>query len=339
MRLLVLTDYRGAFWSSTTRTQSLTTMDVPLLATELRLRGIEPEFRGFSELDLSEDLQGVPFIYTSYEDRGLEYRQYVEDQVLALVLAGADPIPSFPLLRAHHNKVFMEQLRRLRLPQDPMIRRTEVFGTVEEFIHGSRLTPPVFVKAAAGSSSKGVHFCPDTRSLQRTVRRVSASSAFDQLDEMRLSLKYPGYVRRSTHRRRFVVQEQIEGISGDFKLLRYGTRFFGLFRRNREDDPRASGSGQWDRDWAEYCDPLMVLDYARSISDQLNESMVSLDIAVKDGACYLLEFQAVYFGPAALETAEYHYVRHSDGWIRVAGTVPLETALADSVADRLGVTP
>jgi hypothetical protein len=83
----------------------------------------------YADLDLSADLHGVPVLYTSSEDRGLQYKSWIEDLVLAMEAAGARTIPSFRFLRAHHNKVMMEALRTQLFPKEAALLHTYSFGT------------------------------------------------------------------------------------------------------------------------------------------------------------------------------------------------------------------
>ncbi|MDG4758929.1 hypothetical protein [Micromonospora sp. WMMD710] len=94
-RILILTDYRGTFYSTARTRHGLCTMDVDRITTYLRGAGLEPEVVRFADLDLNEDLYGVPVLYTSSEDHGLHYKSWIEDLVLALETAGAQVIPGY----------------------------------------------------------------------------------------------------------------------------------------------------------------------------------------------------------------------------------------------------
>ena len=131
-RILILTDYRGTFYSTARTQHGLCTMDVDRITAYLAGAGLAPEVIRLADLDLSDDLRGVPVLYTSSEDRGLSYKSWIEDLVLALETRGAQVLPGYRYLRAHHNKVMMEALRTHLFPADARRLDTRSFGTYEE---------------------------------------------------------------------------------------------------------------------------------------------------------------------------------------------------------------
>lgn len=86
------------------------------------------------------------------------------------------------------------------------------------------------------------------------------------------------YIPQSNNRKKFIVQNFIEGLDGDYRVIIYGEKYYRLYRKNRENDFRASGSGDI------YFDielPKGLLDYSRILYKKFNTPYVSLDIGHK----------------------------------------------------------
>ena|SRR5665647_466986 len=334
-RILLLTDYRQAFWSSTRNVRSLCSLDVERIRTELTGLGHDVEVLEFAELDLSrQDLRGTYVVYTSSEDPDAHYKRYIEALVFGLRMLGAYPIPEPELLLAHHDKVMMESVRQARLRHIPGQLESHAYGTLEEFrAYASYWTAgPAVMKPAHGSGSRGVSLISDHKDGLRAAGRLSRSfSPRDNATELAKRLLRPNHVRRSWHRRSIVVQQFLPNLAGDYKILRYGDRFYALGRSNRPNDFRASGSGRLDYAPHEKLDITPMLDAARLWSDAIGSPYCSLDIAFdpEDGTHpHLIEFQCVNFGQATAENSSAYYSMGPDGWTRVEETCDLESVFA-----------
>lgn len=333
--ILVLIDYRRAFWSSTRNVDTLCSLDVERLRTELTKLGHDVEVLEFAELDLSrEDLRGRHVIYTSSEDVGAHYKRYIEAKILGLSMLGAHPIPEPELLLAHHDKVMMESVRQARLRNTPGQLASHAYGTLEEFQLNSYdwAAGPAVMKPAEGAGSRGVSLVRNRKEAIRTARRLSRSfSLRANAGELARRWRHRGYVRRSWHRRPVVVQQFLPNLVGDYKVLRYGNRFYILGRSNRPNDFRASGSGRLDYAPHESLDITAVLDAAELWSDAIGSPYCSLDVAFDPANNidpHLIEFQCVNFGPATAENSSGYYVMGADGWTRVEDTCDLESVFA-----------
>lgn len=331
----LLTDYKGHFGSKHAAVPYRSGFDRDLLARSFEALGYRADFLSFCDVDFrGRDLRGHPFLYTSAEDQGLHYKAFVEDIVLGLQAAGAWVIPNFFLLRAHHNKVFMEILRDLESPGGASSPASRSFGTLEDL--RSRLGEialPTVVKAAAGSMGKNVFLCRTRAALLRAAARVSASRHLrSDLWDLGRKLRRRGYVRESLHRRRFVVQPFLPGLTSDWKVLVYGRKFYVLMRRARPGDFRASGSGR-----LEFIPkvPPAVLDFAEKVFRHFAIPQISLDIAVDGDKLRLFEFQTVYFGTTTIDEAPFHFERSATGWQRIDGRSRVEEEFARSVAEHL----
>jgi glutathione synthase/RimK-type ligase-like ATP-grasp enzyme len=339
-KIYLLTDYRGRFGSKHDDTPYRSGMDHMLLEASLKEKGFVSEFVPLSDVRPGDcTWSGKLVMYTSSEDYGLAYKQYIEDIVFALELAGARVIPAGKFLRAHNNKVFMELLRDL-LPEE--LRGGLVsshYGTAEELEERiDEISFPVIVKGHSGAMGRNVFLAHTAEELMKTVRRriaVKASLRF-RIKEYLRQYKHPGYRRESFYRSRFIVQKFIPGLENDWKVYFFGERAF-VFRRPviRKREFRASGGGydnySYGRDAGA---PDGLLDFGWSIFRALGVPFVSMDLAWDGRKFFMLEFQCVYFGTAGIlkRYSEEYFLRENEGWRVVANDGQVEKTFAGGVS-------
>ena len=205
--------------------------------------------------------------------------------------------------------------------------QTKVYGTLEEIDTNVRY--PVVVKPAAGARSQNVKLATNLGELVRAASSVSRTFSFTNLRRRIKSLFLrTGYKAISQHRSKFVVQNYIKDLKGDYKILVYGDRYYVLERKNRVNDFRASGSGLLTFP-SEVPDTL--LSYAEEVFARCDSPFASLDIASKDGDFFLLEFQFVSFGQYALERSDHYYTKVDGEWILEAVASDLESTFVYAV--------
>ncbi|MEU5944844.1 hypothetical protein ABZ793_04705 [Micromonospora sp. NPDC047465] len=312
-------------------------MDVDRVCRRLSDAGLRPEVIPLAELDLGADLQGVPVLYTSSEDAGLLYKSWIEDLVLALETAGARTIPSYRFLRAHHNKAMMEALRFQLFPKEAAGLHTRTFGTLEELASTALDGPwPKVVKAAYGAGSAFVALAADHAELIRVARRFSrvADLRAGVREHAKRALRREHHPH-SLHRHKFVVQNFIPGLAGDFKVLRLGKRYYTLYRRNRAGDFRASGSGDFDFHSDGGVDRGALLDYAEQVADTLGTPLVSLDIGFDGTQFHLIEFQCLHFGTVTAEESTHYHVRDGGDWRQVQERCDIEAVFSEAIVRHL----
>lgn len=335
-KILILTDYRGAFYSTFSSRNSTLSMNVEFLAERLLIRGYETEICSFSQLDLEKQYAGIHVLYTSSEDDGLLYKSYIEDIILYLEEIGAKLLPPYKFLRAHHNKAMMELLRYQLFPDSARRMGTKVLGALEELKlikHKMPQSWPKVVKSAYGAGSGLVGSARDESALLNLVKSYSRSTNYF-LTELKEIIKVklrPYYQRRSTHRLKYVVQEMIPGLQGDFKVLCMGRRYYCLYRKNRENDFRASGSGLFNWNIEEVIDESSLLGYAEQVYKTLDTPIASLDIGFDGTDFHLIEFQILYFGTLTAENSKYYYSNNMGRWDKVKEACVIEEVLADAV--------
>lgn len=335
--ILLLTDYRNAFYSSTKNTKTLCTMDVEKIHTGLTERGFDVTVQGFSEVDFSLDYSDTAVIFTSSEDYGLTYRSYIEDVMLALKNKGALLIPDFIFLRAHHNKSFMEMLRMTILPEQAKIVNTHVFGTYEEFKKTKLSEGKYVIKSAFGAGSNGVTMANNIAELDKKVRKISRNfSLAVVLKEIKKRILWGSkYHKASIHNKKYIVQNFVDGLSGDYKVLRYGKRFYSLYRENRENDFRASGGGKLTYNLPSELSETKLLSFAKQMSDKIGTPLCSLDIAWDGKKFILIEFQCLCFGPYTAEHSDHYYSYENEDWKRYDETCDLEAVFCDAIKEYL----
>ncbi len=331
LKIYLITDYRGGFYSSIRNIENMYSMDVELLCRYFAEQDCELIVMSFADVDFREqNYSGKWVLYQSSEDPGLCYKSYIEDIVLGMHLQGARLIPPFNMLRAHHNKVFMEILRDLSPLKQLKTIRTKCYGIFEEFAQADTSYPCV-MKPASGACSKGVVLVNNKADKTKYGKKLSRVRYFlPDLKERIKRIYRRGYVPRSLHRGKFIVQNLISGLSGDYKVLVYDDKYYVLHRQTRKNDFRASGSGLFR--WPEET-PTELLDFAREIFLSFDVPFVSLDIACNGDNYHLLEFQFLSYGTLTLEKSSHYYSKSADSWIRIDGESILENEVVRSVVE------
>jgi hypothetical protein len=222
--IYLLVDYRNKFYSSTREVAgSMNVAKLKQLFEDLNYSVCVEEF---SQVNFSADkYRDAVVLYQSSEDPGLLYKSYIEDVLLGLQLIGARIVPGFPLFRAHHNKVFMEILRSVNGSSALNTVAAQHFGTLEELRIKTPQSFPVVVKSAAGSRSSGVQMARDIGELQRVVRHLSRSwSFFNIVRRLGNWMDGVSFKPISQHRNKYIVQQFVPRLAGDYKVLVYANR-------------------------------------------------------------------------------------------------------------------
>jgi glutathione synthase/RimK-type ligase-like ATP-grasp enzyme len=326
-----LTDYKGYFGTKYHATPYRSGLDKTAISEAMKRRGFEvvfiaPESVNFRRLNA----RGQLVVYTSAEDERLLYKDYLEDVLLALHLQGAILVPRFEFFRAHHNKVFMEMLRDVKGSAAMKTVASRYYGTLEDLKQDSTIREGRFVvKPAAGAMSAGVALAENKMELLKTAERVSRSRRLllDIRDYIR-SKKRKGYRRDSWHRKKYIVQDFIPGLSHDWKVLIYGKKLFALRRDVRPSDFRASGSGRFT--FREDV-PRPLLDLGERLLEELDVPWLSLDVGISGDQFHVLEFQVVYFGTLTLERSEFFFRRSGSAWELVRAKSNLEEEYCEAL--------
>lgn len=331
IKINVLTDYRGWLFSSVElyKQKHVVTMNLEKLKQYAQEAGIEFHFMKYSDLDIQRDYSNQFFIYNSSEDSGLIYKSYFEDLLYILKQKGAILIPEWRFMRAHHNKVMMELLRSVDISGVDTGIQSRFYGCLEEFVSDiNNVVFPCVYKTAEGAGSNGVALFKNKEQALSFIKKNNINQK-PTLKQKVFTLKNndkPAF--HSNYRNKFVIQNFIPGLSGDFKVLVFGDKYYALSRQNRDNDFRASGGGRlnYEPDL-----PEGIFDFAKSIYDVLNLPVLSLDIAHDGHRFYLIEFQCLHFGTATLEYSTHYYSYIDDTWIRYNESSILEKEYVNSL--------
>lgn len=331
--IILLLDYRDQFYFSTRYRGA--SVDVERLKKNFSNHDINLIPKHFYEIDLRvENYKGKWVLYQSSEDPGLSYKDYIEDVLIGLEMQGARLIPDFRYFRAHHNKVFMEILRDVLGIREIQNIKSKAFGTYEEFIRSYYVdsNDTFVIKPGSGTRSRGVGLLKTYSDKKVLPYKVSRSFTLDNFKLFLSKIKTgKPFTPMSNNRKKFIIQDFIQELDGDFRVLVYGKKYYVVFRKNRKNHFTASGSGNLDFD-AEL--PNGLLDYARIVYKKLNTPYVSLDIGCKNGEFFLFEFQCLCLGQYTLEKSKFYYTQSlNGGWGKVQEMPDLEREIAVTVSD------
>ena len=329
--LIFIVDFNNRFSSKWAAKPYRSGMDKALLKSEFEKLGIDIQFMPYYDIDFRDKsfFENKVFLYTSSEDKNLYYKSYIEDIILGLEMIGAEIIPSYKYLRAHHNKTFMEIMRDVSDFDNKDIK-SKYFGTFEDFKKNAKnLDYPLVLKSAFGATSKTVTLINSVKQgLKKTKQFSRSKSLFYDIRDILRRIRHKGYIMESTHRKKFIVQNLIAGMDRDYKILVFGKKYFVLERRVKKNDFRASGSGliAYTKEL-----PEGMLDYAKQFFEYQNLPFFAMDVAFNGTGFTLIEFQALYFGTHTLDRAPYYFVKKNDTWHCVEGKSIVEKELATSV--------
>lgn len=269
------------------------------------------------------------FIHANYNDiknkfilyassQYFEYFNYIEDCILYALHCKANIFPNFDMLRSHENKFYQELIKKkynIRSPKSWMI------GTIEDIHnHQKNLKFPLIFKTHNGFGSKGVFIVNNFLELLNLAKKylnpifTRNSNYIKKLLEYKsyndkynlYKNKYPFYVGR------IILQEFIDNINYDWKILVFGNSCFCLKRYVRSNDFRASGSGDFTFNDTPSNE---LLNFSIEVINKLNTPWASLDIIECNGSFYLIEYQCLHFGLYTLIRNNKYYTKEGPNWV------------------------
>lgn len=334
LKIIALTDYKNKFGSKHFDSPYRSGMDKEKLKIYFNDLGLEIEFRKFHEVTSNlNTLKGKIVLYTSSEDIGYYYKSFIEDNVLALELAGSIAIPTYKHLRANNNKVFMELLRKDINESEQLTAFS--FGSLNDFLSfKNNISYPCVFKTSEGASGTGVFLAKTEKELIKIIKRNNkVSNPKENIKDYLRSKKHKGYLKEDIYRRKFIVQQFIPNLKNDWKLYVFGKMLY-VFNRpiQRGRGIIASGGGYDNYLYGPNANsPEGLFDYAYSFFLKLNVPHASLDIAYDGQKFYIIEFQSLYFGTAGIPYSKGYYLKQKDKWDFVNDNLEIENVFAKSI--------
>lgn len=322
--ILILTDYRGYIPQLLTDRESLNVDEFKLAFTDY---GWDCTVAKYADLDFeSEEYEDMDVLYAS--SQAPAYKRYIEDHLQALRETGANLVPDFSLFLAHEDKMMQSLLLE---GTDLTYPSTHTVGTLEEGRELlTDLSYPMVGKTARGFASEQVREITTKEDGEAFLKaHLQQDYDFQKCGPVTQLYRKVRYGERySQGVGRIVLQEKIEAVDHDWKVLIFGETAFALKRYTKDDDFRASGSGKFTFDEEP---PDAVLDCALQTREEFGAPWLSVDVVPTDDSCYVVEFQALHFGMYTYLNAENCYKHSEDGWEKESKPdEPLERLMADS---------
>jgi len=270
-------------------------------------------------------IKGSYFFYASSQHK--EYYSAFEDILLFIGEKGGILIPEYIHFRAHENKFIQELVKadlKIKCPHSWLIT------SLEEGLEKIKdINFPVVGKLSSGFGSSSV-------SLIRTEKegKIYLEKNLSSVVKKRKNIiKYRKQIEYTKGKHplkvgKLILQEYIDGIENDWKILVFGNRLFFLKRYFRKNDFRASGSGNFDNSQHPDND---ILEFALSIRKKLKTPWVSLDILKKGNDIYLIEYQCVHFGLYTVMKSTEHFEYINGKFELVKGTPDEDMLFAEEL--------
>ncbi|MCF7906878.1 hypothetical protein K9K85_01180 [Patescibacteria group bacterium] len=327
-KIYILLDYDNRFYSEWDKHE----FSLDKFAHLLKESGIEIEILKFSEINFQKiNFNNKIVLYSSCEVG--KYKDYIEDILLGIKKQGGVLVPNFYLFRAHHNKCFQEIYKKILNFGN---LQGKSFGSFKEFSENIlKFKFPLVLKIPDGSGSKKVCLLENHKQAKKKSKQIS--SIFDSLFKKtffsaRAVLAYLMGIRDKeriyrNNTNKFVIQEYVPGLQNDWKILIYSNHYYALKRGVKKNDFRASGSYKFTYETP----PENLLNFCHKINETIKSPYLSLDVAIKKDKCYLIEFQALYFGIYTILYADFFYTKNNNNWIKIKKSLTVEEEMARSL--------
>jgi glutathione synthase/RimK-type ligase-like ATP-grasp enzyme len=280
--------------------QSWLSINLEIVAKYLHKEAKKVEIVTITELLNLDISTNDVVIYNSSEVA--EIRNYIKD-ILFIVNKKCKIIPSYEALMAHENKGFQELIRKEKgLGNLAGVYRFDI----DDFIFEKN--KKYVYKSVDGAGSSQVWLVTSSRDIAKLRAKQVRTTFKRKAIKLQRSIKlepheYKYYSYRHKGFKQAVLQDFIDGLDCDYKVLVFGQKYFVLNRSVRKDDFRASGSGNFSFSTP----PEELLDYASMIFNKLDEPYISLDIAISKSGVHLIEYQVLNFGPYTLQASPGYY--------------------------------
>lgn len=238
-------------------------------------------------------------------------KSYLNDIVTSLFLNYRENlIPSLEMYLAHENKGM----------QSLLFNKGKDINFIEQVykIDVSQVGYKSVFKSINGAGSRGVCLVKSTKEIENKLmlETILLGNSKDFIRYIKKTIKkiIPKRYNKSFETYNeikipHVIQKFIKGMEFDYKVLVFWDHVYVLKRYIRNNDFRASGSGDF-----EFVVPNeSLIKYCLSVRESLNTPFLSLDVIESQNIYFCVEYQAVHFGPYTQLFAEHVYSIGNDG--------------------------
>jgi len=339
--ILILCDYKGNFGSKWNAIPYRSGLNKQLLTNLFTNEGFNVTYQNINEINYKKISSNKIILYTSSEDKGYQYKSYIQDVIFSLSLRELQLLPDFKYLMANNNKVAMELIRKNCESNLLKTIKSYEFGCLEEYLsfykENNELKFPIVIKEAEGAMSKGVFLAKNNKDLIKKIKKITFTKGIIyKIKDYLRTRKHENYIKDSIYRKKFILQEFIPNLNFDLKVLIFGKRVYICKRPTKENDFRASGSGASRYNFGSDVEiPVGLFEYIEIIKRNFETPNISVDIAFDGKAFHLIEFQAIYFGTSIVNKSDGYYIKEGNKWIFESKKLELEKVYVDSIVEYL----
>jgi hypothetical protein len=308
MKLLIITDEKEFFYQHEDISKSINVFDIKRLLNNF---GFDVFIKKYTEVRNNiRKYEGYIIFYTSSYDP--IYRKFSQEVAYHLSKKNL-LLPKYEHFLCHENKDFQE-LYKIDCELDSLASSSYCnIDFIDEI--ENKHSYPFIIKEIDGAGSSSVYKVSSKKELECTYNKIHSTNGsalikiknwVKKLISLFNNSKFIETVdfKKSIYKR-FIVQDMLEGLKYDWKILIFGSKIFALKRGVPDNDFRASGQGLLFYDEKPND---TVLEYALNVFKKLDTPHVALDLAQDDnGNVYLIEFQANAFGPITMLKSSYFY--------------------------------
>jgi glutathione synthase/RimK-type ligase-like ATP-grasp enzyme len=333
MKIIILTNNKGFFGQMY---QPWEGVDLENIVSLLTARYNVERMTFFEVANRGPEVFNDAFVLYSSSQQ-MEYKEYILDVLMYIEQLGAILLPSLNMFKSHENKGFQELHKKLVGVKS----LNGIYAARFDEVECEDLKFPLIYKNLNGSGSGGVSLVKNIESIKKLSFSDECFLSRTQLSLFKGKLKaaalrvigisksvnnYGDYFAKQN---RFILQEYVDRLSYDYKVIIFADKYFILKRYVEKGDFRASGSGLFEHIF-EINESLLY--FCKNMFIKFNEPFLALDVCEKLDRCHLIEYQGVHFGPYTVIKSK-GYFKHDEtlGWKYILSKSNLEENIFDAV--------